>query len=109
MFSNNCINPPPSGDIANIRGLNGYWEFVKITYGHNPLKYITKKVKIEEVKPKNELTKNMIAMFKKSLEEDKKNQKGKKSTPRAAAGLCPSKKINKGARGGKKSRGRDKK
>ena len=36
-YISNCINPPPTqehGPIADIRGLNGYWEFVNITKSH---------------------------------------------------------------------------
>jgi len=53
-----CINPEPykGTDIANISNLNGYWEFVNITYGLSPANYFqqtnknVKKVKTPQKK-----------------------------------------------------------
>ena len=34
-----CYNPPPkkNTDIADINGVNGLWQYVRITYGHQPM------------------------------------------------------------------------
>lgn len=68
-----CINPPVRNgtDLADISQLNGYWEFVKITFSHaKPVAQVTpspkKVVKKRSVKP-NAAREEMLRLFRESL------------------------------------------